>query len=231
MEPRRAILPLTSFRFVAAAMIVVHHAIAENGLTPLPLPLDQGVSFFFVLSGFILAYSYPRFENLAEVRRFLIFRIARVWPAHAVTAVAAIFFFSAPLDFKIIANLAMVHAWVPNWPYYFSYNGVSWGISTEFFFYLVFPLLIIGRGVSLLWKLPLCAGLLVALIIIGRKFNLPNITTADTPSLHGLLYISPLARLLEFVAGMATCAAFKWTYPKLSAAPPWIFTTLEVATL
>src|ERR1700685_744339 len=74
MEEKRALLPLTSLRFVAAAMIVVHHGITVNEFTPSPLALDQGVSFFFVLSGFILTYSYPRLESWAEVRRFWIFR-------------------------------------------------------------------------------------------------------------------------------------------------------------
>jgi peptidoglycan/LPS O-acetylase OafA/YrhL len=47
-------------------------------------------------------------------------------------------------------------------------------------------------------------------MIAGRELDLPAVTAADTPSLHGLLYISPLARLLEFVVGMTTCAAFRW---------------------
>jgi peptidoglycan/LPS O-acetylase OafA/YrhL len=50
---------LTSLRFFAAAMIVVHHGHRVFGSMGLAesLPLDQGVSFFFVLSGFILAYN------------------------------------------------------------------------------------------------------------------------------------------------------------------------------
>jgi peptidoglycan/LPS O-acetylase OafA/YrhL len=231
MEEKRALLPLTSLRFVAAAMIVVHHGITVNQLTPSPLALDQGVSFFFVLSGFILTYSYPRLESWAEVRRFWIFRIARVWPAHAVTAVAVIIIFSLPIDFKIIANLTMIQAWVPSSPWYFSYNPVSWSISTEFFFYLLFPLLIMGPALNIFWKLPLCAGLLAAMIVLGRKLDLPDLTTADTPSLHGLLYISPLARLLEFTAGMTACVVFKWTRPKFDDAPWWVFSFLEVGVL
>jgi peptidoglycan/LPS O-acetylase OafA/YrhL len=231
MEEKRALLPLTSLRFVAAAMIVVHHGLPAMKLLPLPLSLDQGVSFFFVLSGFILTYSYPSLRTWMEVRRFLIFRIARVWPAHAVTTIAAVIIFQLPIEFKIIANLAMVHAWVPNWPWYFSYNTVSWSISTEFFFYLAFPFLIIGWSRTFWWKFLLCAALLWALMIAGRELNLPDITVADTASLHGLLYISPLARLLEFVAGMTTCLAFRWTLPQIGTRPTWLFTVLEIAAL
>ncbi|MFC5423677.1 hypothetical protein ACFPOB_29525 [Bosea eneae] len=51
------LLPLTGLRFFAAAAIVLLHS-AETW--PIPsalgnLALNQGVSFFFVLSGFILA--------------------------------------------------------------------------------------------------------------------------------------------------------------------------------
>jgi peptidoglycan/LPS O-acetylase OafA/YrhL len=231
MEEKRALLPLTSLRFVAAAMIVAHHGLAENGL-PAPFPtLDQGVSFFFVLSGFILTYSYPRLAGWADVRRFLIYRVARIWPAHVVTTLITIVIYSMPIDYRLVANLAMVHAWVPNWPWFFSYNSVSWSISTEFFFYLIFPFLIIGWNRTFWWKLLLAAALLWALMIAGRDLHLPSATAADTPSLIGLLYISPLARLLEFVAGMTTCLAFRWARPKLVAAPPWLFTILEVAAL
>jgi peptidoglycan/LPS O-acetylase OafA/YrhL len=231
-DKRAALLPLTSLRFVAAAMIVVHHGLPENALPPAPVSLDQGVSFFFVLSGFILTYSYPSLASWAEVRRFLVYRIARIWPAHAVATFATIFAIHAmPIDFKLVANLAMVHAWVPSWPWYFSYNAVSWSISTEFFFYLLFPFLIINWSHTFWWKLALAAALLLGLMIAARDLHLPEITSVDTPSVHGLLYISPLARLLEFVAGMTTCLAFRWASTKLGAASPWLFTILEAGAL
>lgn len=209
---RRELLPLTSLRFVAAAMILFHHS-ALLGVTPSTLPLDQGVSFFFVLSGFILAYRYPSLSTWAEVKRFLAFRIIRIFPAHAVTAVAMIFIFSAPVDFKLIPNLLMVHGWIPIWPYYFSYNSVSWSISTEFFFYLAFPVLIIAWPRTFWWKLPLVAALPVGLMVVGRELQLPQISAANVVTMHGLLYISPLARLLEFVAGMAASVAFRSLVP------------------
>jgi peptidoglycan/LPS O-acetylase OafA/YrhL len=45
---------LTGLRFFAALAIVIHHTFR---LPEWPLP--QSVSFFFVLSGFILAHVYP----------------------------------------------------------------------------------------------------------------------------------------------------------------------------
>src|SRR5688500_18317145 len=75
---------LTSLRFVAAALIVLHHS---RGLFDFdqslgdPFQLSQAVSFFFVLSGFILTYVYPSLGDTGA-RRFFLARVARIWPAH-----------------------------------------------------------------------------------------------------------------------------------------------------
>ena len=73
---------LTPLRFFAAVLIVLHHGREQ-------FAIGQGVSFFFVLSGFILAYAYPRLEGHREVLTFLRARIARIWPAHGATLVLA----------------------------------------------------------------------------------------------------------------------------------------------
>ena len=61
---------MTSLRFFAALMIVFHHADGLFGIGHAPLNLGQGVSFFFVLSGFILTFVYPSLDSGREVRRF-----------------------------------------------------------------------------------------------------------------------------------------------------------------
>src|SRR6266576_619369 len=80
-EPRN-IRSLTALRFFAAAMIVVFHSNGTFWTARDVVWLSQGVTFFFVLSGFILAYVYPRLDDATAVRRFLILRIARIWPGH-----------------------------------------------------------------------------------------------------------------------------------------------------
>ena len=64
---------LTSRRFLAALEIVVHHSRGT---------FDSGVSFFFVLSGFVLAYGYQSICGRNDISRFLIARVARVWPGY-----------------------------------------------------------------------------------------------------------------------------------------------------
>lgn len=78
---------LTGLRFFAALGIAILHARGAMGIPAefheLVFPtLIQGVSFFFVLSGFILTYKYPSLEDAAARRRFLWSRFSRLWPAH-----------------------------------------------------------------------------------------------------------------------------------------------------
>ncbi|MDZ4048042.1 MAG: acyltransferase, partial [Pseudoxanthomonas sp.] len=136
---------LTSLRFFAALLIVVHHAESMMGIGGMGVNWGQGVSFFFVLSGFILTYVYPRLATLDDTQRFLRARVARIWPAHVASFALGFALMPYAWDtWTAIANLLLVHAWIPQSAYYFSYNGVSWSVSTEAFFYLAFPLLILG---------------------------------------------------------------------------------------
>lgn len=61
---------LTSLRFFAAFAIVLHHL---EGLFLIKGTHDlaYGVSFFFILSGFILTYSYSSFKSNKEIFYFL----------------------------------------------------------------------------------------------------------------------------------------------------------------
>ncbi|WP_041064256.1 acyltransferase family protein [Cohnella kolymensis] len=55
-----------------------------------------GVSFFFVLSGFILFYNYhSQFTafKMPSIKRFYIARIAKIYPVHLLTLVLAIPYF------------------------------------------------------------------------------------------------------------------------------------------
>ena len=65
-------------------MIVVSHSAGKFNCDPHNtienLPLAQGVSFFFVLSGFILTYVYKDLAGLKQTMHFLAARVARVWP-------------------------------------------------------------------------------------------------------------------------------------------------------
>jgi peptidoglycan/LPS O-acetylase OafA/YrhL len=214
---------LTGLRFVAASMVFVLHSVPQPEKW---LALDQGVSFFFVLSGFILTYIYPDLPNFAAVKRFYIARIARLWPLHLLTMLFVVGIAGIPSFEALVLNASLLQAWVPIQRIYFSYNAVSWSISTEVFFCLAFPSLIPSLEKTWYWKLFGSAFLVLALIAACNLTGLP-LFSLDAVSAHGLLYIGPLARIFEFIAGMCCCLLWRTLQARAFDSDFWLFTLAE----
>lgn len=199
---------LTSLRFFAAIMIVFHHLPGVLGVKSAPINLGSGVSFFFVLSGFILTYVYPQFNGIREVGAFLRARWARLWPAYLASFVIGALLTTYIWDAGILfAHLAMLQAWIPVSAYYFSFNGVAWSISTELFFYLLFPVLVLVRPKSWWLLLLAAAAFLVHWLYLVERLGLPEYGSPLTPegmkiTENGLVYIGPLSRAFEFILGV-----------------------------
>ena len=161
-----------------------------------------GVSFFFVLSGFIIAYNYQQKlqEKGITKRTFWVARIARVYPLHWLTLfVAAILgdyvVASGGLDwFKhFLASLTLTHAYIPEADYYFSFNSPSWSLCCEQLFYICFPFLIpLTRNYKSLFYV-FC--ILAACLVIGMYF-----TPED--EIKGYWYVNPITRFPDFIVGM-----------------------------
>ncbi|MCZ2403230.1 acyltransferase [Paenarthrobacter sp. Z7-10] len=162
---------LTSLRFLAALWVVLFHlqALQNTFLAPVfhsfaPI-VDNGVlgvDVFFVLSGFILSYTYldrlgPRFGP-ATAASFLWARFARMWPAFAlVVGVLGLWFLygttqHTALDWSLqlkapdlspwglIKQLLMVHLWFSPETDGASWFGPGWTVSAEWLAYVTFPL-------------------------------------------------------------------------------------------
>lgn len=148
---------LTGIRFWLALGVVLFHYqlnMTPEGGTGLALieRARLAVDFFFILSGFILAHVYGRQIRTGTYnhRRFLIARLARIYPAHLAMMVlmALIVLVAIALGQPFAADsyslpgfasaLALTHAWfpatVPN-----EWNGPSWSLSAEWAAYLAFP--------------------------------------------------------------------------------------------
>ncbi len=240
---RHKILPLTSARFFAAFLIVLLHT-SHSPLgfvipSEIEFMLGAGVDFFFVLSGFIITYTYGRIDSSAGVLNFWGARFSRIWPTHALTFLLCVALFPStqwamnqPAALPALANISMLHAAVPVPMYYFSFNGPSWSISTEMFFYLLYPLVIAG----FYWKrwVPFAAAILGvgAAFAISLGLNLPpygpDVVTHATS--HGMMSISPLACFLEFVCGIYAAAAWAPLKARLKLSKLG-FTGLEAVTL
>jgi peptidoglycan/LPS O-acetylase OafA/YrhL len=221
-EPRERLNALTSLRFFAAAAVVWLHFQGYFGIPRTHgAVLAQGVSYFFVLSGFVLTYVYPSLPDWTARRNFLVARIARLWPAHFAAMIFAVFLARAgwaflerpgwPSHLNLVANFLMLQAWTPvEGGGLFSINGPSWSISTEFGLYFGFMLLIGNFANTWGRKLLLTALILAALILIGFALNI-RWTSTTYPAItdESLLYMFPLARLFEFTAGMSVALLYQ----------------------
>lgn len=232
---------LTSLRFFAALAIVVHHSKAAFDATAWinsPIPLDYGVSFFFVLSGFILTYSHPESPTRQHIWSFYVARFARIWPLHLATFLLCLILIPERARLTpdsagtMIANLTLVQAWIPMAGFFFSYNAVSWSISAEAFFYLCFPMLRKNLSTTWFWKLPLVfalgAGILYLAVVLGVPTYDPG--APFQVSSTGMSYISPFVRVFEFFLGMITAVAFG-RYGGSIRLWPIAWTVLEVGAL
>lgn len=226
--PRKAIPALTSLRFFAAAAIVLYHTNGSFGTAGCgnvllgeqcsSYLLGLGVPFFFVLSGFILTYVYPSLEGAGARWRFLVARVARVWPTHIVTLlIALVMFFPVyqampggfPFD-ALLANAFLVHAWIPEARYGLSFNSPSWTISTEVGFYLCFLVLIQAWQRTWRWKLALALALALLFVTLPRLLKSldgpqQGMGTEVGPSLG----MNPLAQVFVFTLGMTTALTWR----------------------
>ena len=94
MKYEKEILSLTGLRFVAAFYVFLFHIHIRWPIADHPFAkkvLDQGaigMSLFFILSGFILAYRYA--DGRSTLKDYLINRFARIYPICAVAALVTL---------------------------------------------------------------------------------------------------------------------------------------------
>ena len=160
MSAARRLDSLEGLRFLSSVAIVIGHYVPYAvGETPRISRLHLAVDLFFVISGIVIANAYGgRIASLADWLRFMLRRIARLYPLHLATlgfyvAIGVLVWSGRvhPADAArydasaIVPNLLLIHAWLPTGR--ISFNYVCWSISAEFFVYLAFPLIALAlRG-------------------------------------------------------------------------------------
>jgi len=219
MNKQRKLDALTSLRFFAAAMIVIGHTHPLFGSAGIAtnFSLAQGVSFFFVLSGFILKYNYSKLGDWHEIKRFFVARFARIYPSH-IAAIALLFLLTGGLNlggldklqsvFVGFLNLFLLQSLVPLKDVFLTYNGVAWSISTEFWFYLFFPLLISSFIRGHIYKLVILLSVVISFLCFAVLWQISADEGSTQFSLLGILYVNPLVRIFEFYIGVLACEVF-----------------------
>lgn len=220
--PARAFEPvrldsLTGLRAIAAFAVYLSHLPFPAGAPVLVITAMAsgycGVTFFFTLSGFVLAINY--FDRLTcpsanWIWRFFTARIARVYPMYLLMLVymlARSHQTGLPLPNWPEHALAL-QAWDPSLTVAFSYNGPAWSISVEFFLYAMFPLVVplVARADRSVKRLLLLVTAVVAvmglLVLLFTTTELGHLANADPSSAHRWLYRTPATRLGDFLLGI-----------------------------
>lgn len=199
------IKPLTSLRFIFALMVLLSHCefLDPHFSKHLYTEGFVGVSFFFILSGFIITYAYKnKFENNKISRKdFWIARIARIYPLHVVTLffviILGIYPFSNLISWiaHFIPNLLLLQPFIPIDHFYYSFNSPSWSLGCEQLFYFLFPFLVLWLPTSK--KIIMVLLPVIIVILIGMYF-----TPAEQTIVNTVWYVNPVTRFPDFLIGM-----------------------------
>ena len=226
--------PLTSIRFFAAFYVVLYHtssvAMPWNELGGFAARFINlggvSVSFFFLLSGYILAWVYLRQDKPIDRRRFYAARVARIYPIYFITLLADTPFLLASriaryglmggvvkTGISFTGCLFMLQAWIGR------FGGIdfpNWSLSDETFFYLLFPLISVP-----LWRLRgwWTVFAMILVFVFGQVLAL-----AVTPHVSPIMgSIFPALQLSTFILGILLARLQFWTAEQgvFGVTPKW----------
>jgi peptidoglycan/LPS O-acetylase OafA/YrhL len=219
---RAELRPLTSLRGLAAWMVVLYHVrvAAAPTLGPAVVAIAAkgylAVDFFFMLSGFVLWLNYAgrlRGGRLRDWIDFIVRRLARIWPLHAVmlgvAAALALLLALAGRDTSNypLAELPLHLALMQNWGFTaaLTWNDPAWSISCELAAYLLLP----GFALLVDWRrvrTPLLCGVILGLALLLHGLFVA--TGATTLGQH-ILQLGVPRCLIEFAIGTVLCELWR----------------------
>ena len=214
--PPRSLHQLTGLRIFAALAVYFSHVAAPAGSPDWLVALQKsgyaGVTFFFVLSGFVLSLNY--FDSLRtpqQIWSYTAARVARVYPLYLVALSWPVLHLWAAgrlPEWHLLQKLLGIQAWNPELHVAFGFLGPAWSISVELFLYATLPLLvplvrILDRHVTTL--VAAIALVLACLFVLAWLFDAAgrgDLQATDPASAHRWLYRTPLVRIGDFLVGV-----------------------------
>lgn len=175
-----------------------------------------GVSVFFVMSGFLMTYSYENTELMMSPQKCLSFswgKIKKLYPLHIITMIGSAVLAAAAiicngcrpgaiikLGGEIVLNVTLLQTWVPDSKINVSLNGVAWYLSVALFLYFMFPRIkkIIERNSII--RLCIISGLILA-AEISACILLIAVVGCGSPVYIWFMYCFPVFRLGDFFIG------------------------------
>lgn len=208
---------ITFTRFLAAISIVVFHF----GLDVFPFnsvylkdvfsQANVGVSYFFILSGFVMVIAYQNHDKIEYINYYKN-RFARIYPIYLIGLLAFVFFQilnnSSISITELTLNVFLLQAWYSGRT--LSLNFPGWSISVELFFYILFPLImnfylkikrkeIFNYVVIVFW--------LFSQILLYLLFNSSFYKGYSSVS-HDMIFYHPFMHLNEFLIGIISAFYF-----------------------
>lgn len=245
MDRPQQLNAVTSLRFLAAFYVFLFHIHISWPLAEPGTSLDQfltngavGMSLFFTLSGFVLAYS--NHFKVIELKKFYLRRFTRIYPVYVLAGLVTLpWLFGAmgetqgvstpgawQIAFIIFSAALLFQAWMPQLFAYWNNSG-SWSISTEAFFYAIFPFthrLLNGQEAK---------NLVIAAAAIFTIMSAVSASLWSFPNPHSFLifYSVPIYRVAEFLLGSIAGIVFARGIVMPAAGVTLVLAIVAIATL
>ena len=168
------------------------------------------VTFFFMLSGFVLYYSYSnriKSINFSESINWIVSRMKKLYPIHIITFMMSIFIrweWISEFEITDIINKALLNIFLLqslSRKHIFTFNGLSWFLSTTFILYiLAIPLMLLIKKI----KFKKLHNLILLILVLQNIVIFIN----NSQKYELSLYTSPFFRVFDFAIGMIIAKKF-----------------------
>ncbi|RBQ11800.1 acyltransferase family protein [Pedobacter miscanthi] len=234
---------LDVFRGIFATLVVFYHMSAFSDTPILNNAFienaDLFVDFFFVLSGFVICYSYRSINAVKNISGFLYKRLIRLYPLHLLMlllflGVEGIKYFLAG---RVQINNSLDNSTLTFITSFFllnsidfpgvrdiSWNLVSWSISAEFISYVVFALSCFSLSHLKSDRLKPIAYFLLAALAGTLIYNFTGSARLDYTYNYGFL-----RGIIGFFTGSLCFYLFDFSHNRLSKWSAVLFTVLEIS--
>ncbi len=164
---------LDSARGIASLMVLVYHFINWRYQGPdikvanIFVHGDNAVSFFFVLSGFVLSYKYLVLGHSLDLRNFVVSRLFRLWPGFVVAVLSMAYVWNIPIDLAklkdiFVDNNQEIYQELFLFRSRTRFYGPGWTLAAELLMSMLIPVMVIVAKKGRIFSVLLMAGFLIA---------------------------------------------------------------------
>lgn len=199
---------LTFTRFLAAISIVAFHyggksfVFNNDYVSFMVNNADLCVSYFFILSGFVMMIAYGN-KSAISAKDYFRNRFARIYPLYFLALLMMLFLQIRINNLDVPAfflNLFMIQSWVPD--KVLTGNPPGWSLSVELIFYLIFPFVLNWLFTKFSFKrisVYIISFWILSQVVFNVFFSLYG--HGESESISRFLKFNPVMHLNEFLIG------------------------------